>query len=274
MSYLEKLNKSTLNTPDKYGNTALMYAVINNKYDICKLLIEKGANVNLKDNNKKTALYYALVDKKYDLAKILIENNAIVSVEDRIKINESGNQNLIKTSKKVINNLPKLTINDIKKILSMNITNEKLSKINSYYKNNPNKESIIPTIKNRLIELINYIIRIDFNSMFYDTINDRLKQLILINNFMKKQNIILDDDFKEKLKGLDKIYVTCQSPEYSQNLTKNEWNKLYNNYENQCEEERKIINTKKPNEIIEDFIKLCNNKNNLRKKFSIKLTNR
>jgi len=60
VNYFKNFNKSTLNTPDKYGNTALMYAVVYDKYEICKLFIEKGANLDLQDSDKRTALMYAI----------------------------------------------------------------------------------------------------------------------------------------------------------------------------------------------------------------------
>lgn len=39
-----------MNTRHSLGWTALMLAAVNNKYDMCKVLLEKGADPNLGDN--------------------------------------------------------------------------------------------------------------------------------------------------------------------------------------------------------------------------------
>ncbi len=41
------------------GKTALHIAVMNGKYDACKLLLEEGADPKARDKHGKTALYYA-----------------------------------------------------------------------------------------------------------------------------------------------------------------------------------------------------------------------
>jgi hypothetical protein len=58
-----------INVKDNNGRTVLMYAAINGKDDIVKLLVEKGAKVNLRANNGDTASTLA-----YDLGEIDIYN--------------------------------------------------------------------------------------------------------------------------------------------------------------------------------------------------------
>ncbi len=59
------------------NRTPLHYACENkNGFNIAKLLIKKGANVNMKDNNEKTPLYFAIKNNDSELVKLLIENEA------------------------------------------------------------------------------------------------------------------------------------------------------------------------------------------------------
>lgn len=53
-----------------------------NKNSLLKILIQKGANVNLKDGNGSSALHYALLD--LETVKILLANGADVNALDRM----------------------------------------------------------------------------------------------------------------------------------------------------------------------------------------------
>lgn len=57
-----KKQREIVNIADQEGGTALHYVVYNGAKK-CKLLLSKGAEVNLKDNIRiyKTALYYAKI---------------------------------------------------------------------------------------------------------------------------------------------------------------------------------------------------------------------
>jgi len=52
-------NGANINTKDKYGFTALMYAVSNGYVEIVKVLLSKGANTEEKNSDGKTALMMA-----------------------------------------------------------------------------------------------------------------------------------------------------------------------------------------------------------------------
>ena len=57
-----------INTKDKNNNYIISYAVINNRLDIIKLLIKKGAKIDILDSDDRTILYYPI---KYGYNDIL-----------------------------------------------------------------------------------------------------------------------------------------------------------------------------------------------------------
>jgi ankyrin repeat protein len=69
----------------KAGMTGLMFASKLGRYDIAKLLIDKGANVNSKfySLDNKTPLHFACVGGNRALAQLLIENGADVNARMR-----------------------------------------------------------------------------------------------------------------------------------------------------------------------------------------------
>ncbi|GAN11408.1 ankyrin [Mucor ambiguus] len=67
---------------DQFGYTAMHAAVSYNQMEMVKLLIEKGANVNIEDFEKDTPLYVA---ENVEMAQLLLDNGA-----DPKHINEDG----------------------------------------------------------------------------------------------------------------------------------------------------------------------------------------
>jgi len=68
------INKGAeINIADNKGTTPLMLAVQKNSLPVAKLLLEKGADVNLRDKSKKTAMSYAggFFSKKKDMIQLL-----------------------------------------------------------------------------------------------------------------------------------------------------------------------------------------------------------
>lgn len=65
------IHDNNVNYADKDGNTPLFYAL--NKFDVVKLLIEKGANVNSQNKNGNTPLMFT---KNLEIIKLLIEQGA------------------------------------------------------------------------------------------------------------------------------------------------------------------------------------------------------
>jgi ankyrin repeat protein len=61
--------------------TPLMLAMIKRNYELAKLLIVKGADVNLQMYNGNTALHYAINNKcNNELIKLFIDNNANINL--------------------------------------------------------------------------------------------------------------------------------------------------------------------------------------------------
>lgn len=65
-----------------YGTTGLLHASLQGRYDVAKLLIEHGADVNLAGNYGQTPLIYASEYRQPDIVKLLLENGADVNARD------------------------------------------------------------------------------------------------------------------------------------------------------------------------------------------------
>jgi ankyrin repeat protein len=75
--------RSTINTQDKSGWTALLWAIASNSdLEIVKLLVEAGADVNLSDNRLTTPLMRACRPKDISCVQYLIEKGADISHRD------------------------------------------------------------------------------------------------------------------------------------------------------------------------------------------------
>ncbi|MCJ7663890.1 MAG: ankyrin repeat domain-containing protein, partial [Desulfobacterales bacterium] len=64
---------------DKSGYTALISAAMNGLTDVAKVLLDKGADVNIKDNYGGTALEYAALFGNADIVKLLLEKGANIN---------------------------------------------------------------------------------------------------------------------------------------------------------------------------------------------------
>ena len=64
-----------------YGYTALMYAVKEGNTEIAKLLLDNGADLNIKDSFGYTALMFAVREGNTEIVKLLLDNKANISGE-------------------------------------------------------------------------------------------------------------------------------------------------------------------------------------------------
>ena len=153
-----------------------------------------------------------------------------------------------------------LSINNIINKLLFNTNKTNLNKISIFYKNNSiNKTSITKNIQDRLVKLINEIL----NNNEYHHKKASLEQLKLIYNFIVKQNIILNDKFKEKIQFLRFIYITITNEEKPKSdkdedelelNEKKKWNENWNKYDKEVDKQKAIFDTKTSIEIIKDYI--------------------
>lgn len=70
------------NIKNRFGDTALICASIQDDKVIAKLLINNNANIDAQNNLGRTALMFASFWDHVDLAKLLIENNAGINIKD------------------------------------------------------------------------------------------------------------------------------------------------------------------------------------------------
>ena len=76
------IDKNTIDAQDTYGWTALIYAIQRGKTNICKLLINNGANVNLVDANQTSPLIHAINRRKDcspEIIQLLIDAGADIN---------------------------------------------------------------------------------------------------------------------------------------------------------------------------------------------------
>lgn len=72
-----------VNALDKDGSTPLMDCAVHNYHDKAKLLLKKGAKIDMQDARGRTALYITTVLKSYKTAQILLEHGANVNLETK-----------------------------------------------------------------------------------------------------------------------------------------------------------------------------------------------
>jgi len=72
VKYVKHINAQTLN-----GVSAMHASSRAGYLSIVKVLLDAGADINIKDNKGKTPLVYARKNNRYEMEKYLIENGAI-----------------------------------------------------------------------------------------------------------------------------------------------------------------------------------------------------
>lgn len=67
---------------DRYGKTALMWAILKERRSLARFLVLNGANVNALDWEKTTCLMWAVVAGDAEMVKMLIQNKAHLQRKD------------------------------------------------------------------------------------------------------------------------------------------------------------------------------------------------
>ena len=82
---LEKYKyKINVNQTDSDSNTMLIIATKNNFHQICRFLLEKGANPNIQNHYNNTALHYAVSFKYYTIINLLVEYKADETIKNSL----------------------------------------------------------------------------------------------------------------------------------------------------------------------------------------------
>ena len=74
---------ANINIQNREGHTALMLASIEGHIEIAKLLIDKGANINIQNREGHTALMLASIEGHTEIAKLLIDKGANINIQNR-----------------------------------------------------------------------------------------------------------------------------------------------------------------------------------------------
>jgi ankyrin repeat protein len=69
----EIISVNILEIKDKEGNIPLFYAIIFNKIDIVKLLLENSNNLLIKNNAGKNALHLAIINNNFEIYKLILK---------------------------------------------------------------------------------------------------------------------------------------------------------------------------------------------------------
>ncbi|MCX8513513.1 MAG: ankyrin repeat domain-containing protein, partial [Candidatus Pacebacteria bacterium] len=75
-------SSAVIDDQDKYGRTALMYAIRNGNFDIVKLLLKKNPSLDIQDEKGMTTLIYAISNRQPNIARLLILKGADVNISD------------------------------------------------------------------------------------------------------------------------------------------------------------------------------------------------
>ena len=76
------INKELIKYSENGENSFLILATDNNCLEICRLLIENGANVNYHSDIGETALGCAVINNNIELVLLLIESGAEINATD------------------------------------------------------------------------------------------------------------------------------------------------------------------------------------------------
>jgi ankyrin repeat protein len=89
MSLLLQVQTIDLDAMNDEGNTAVMLAVIENQSYAAKLLVSKGANINLKNADRLSPLFGAVMAGDNEMVEFLLASGANVSIDQNFQANRT-----------------------------------------------------------------------------------------------------------------------------------------------------------------------------------------
>mmetsp|Transcript_41579 Transcript_41579/g.36951 ORF Transcript_41579/g.36951 Transcript_41579/m.36951 type:complete len:223 (+) Transcript_41579:1781-2449(+) len=82
---LSHADSTMISLKDRNSMAAIHYAAEGGYLDIIKLLVEKGADINMPGKNRLTPLLYACANGHFECVQWLVENEAKLSAKDKYK---------------------------------------------------------------------------------------------------------------------------------------------------------------------------------------------
>jgi ankyrin repeat protein len=82
-TFLDKFGANIINTRDHTNDTALNWAAWQGRTDVITLLLDRGADIEIKGMHDKTALIWAAEGGKAEAVALLVERGADVKAKDR-----------------------------------------------------------------------------------------------------------------------------------------------------------------------------------------------
>lgn len=79
------VSQRILNAADSMGNTALLYAVSRGNIAVVKLLLERGANMNLQNSRGQTVLHRAVSRGGMDMVELLVKNSEALYTSEKVQ---------------------------------------------------------------------------------------------------------------------------------------------------------------------------------------------
>uniref|UniRef100_A0A6C0ACW8 Uncharacterized protein n=1 Tax=viral metagenome TaxID=1070528 RepID=A0A6C0ACW8_9ZZZZ len=70
---------SLVDIQDVNNNIPIHYAISSKEYDICKILIDHGSNLNIKDINGNTSLHLAIYSRDLEICKLILEHTTKIN---------------------------------------------------------------------------------------------------------------------------------------------------------------------------------------------------
>ena len=111
----KRIDPKHLEQRNSQGETLLMYAIYQKKWDIAKFLIESGADVNAQDHMKNSPFLYAGAEGYLDIVKLALQHNPNFGLYNRyggtalIPAAEKGHIEMVR----LLANVPHFPINHV-----------------------------------------------------------------------------------------------------------------------------------------------------------------
>ncbi|XP_059473664.1 uncharacterized protein LOC132195582 [Neocloeon triangulifer] len=86
VEYLLSLHTGNINQTSKVGKFPLLFAAATNHFNVCNMLLQHGADINLKDSDGIGPLHIAIGRKHFDLALWLLEQEDFVIDDEAVQI--------------------------------------------------------------------------------------------------------------------------------------------------------------------------------------------